>query len=63
MKIKKIRTDKGLSITKLAELSGVPRRTIEDIEKKGECKISTAIKLATALNVSLDKLCDFKQGD
>lgn len=57
MNLKKIRLQQGLSVPKLTELSGVPKRTIEDIERKGECKVSTAIKLAKALNVTLDELC------
>lgn len=57
MKLKQIRNEHQLSIRALSELSGVPQRTIEDIERKGECKISTAIKLADALNVTLDELC------
>ncbi|WP_055185366.1 helix-turn-helix domain-containing protein, partial [Clostridium paraputrificum] len=47
----------SLTLKALSELSGVPQRTIEDIERKDECKVSTAIKLADALNVTLDKLC------
>lgn len=57
MNLKEIRTKQGLSVPKLVELSGVPRRTIQDIEKKGDCKVSTAILLANALNVTLDELC------
>lgn len=57
MNLKELRTQKGLSVPQLVELSGVPRRTIQDIEKKGECKVSTAIKLADALGVTLDELC------
>lgn len=57
MNLKEIRTNKGLSVPKLVELSGVPRRTIQDIEKNDECKVSTAIKLADALQVTLDELC------
>lgn len=38
MKLKEIRTEQGLSVPRLAELSGVPRRTIQDIEKRGDCK-------------------------
>lgn len=57
MKLKQIRKDNQLSIRALSELSGVPQRTIEDIERKGECKVSTAIKLADALRVTLDELC------
>lgn len=60
MNLKTVRTQKGLSVPKLVELSGVPRRTIQDIEKNGECKVSTAIKLADALEVTLDELCRTK---
>lgn len=52
-----IRLEKGLSVPALSRLSNVPVRTIEDIEKRGDCKVSTAILLATALEVSLDTLC------
>ncbi|OPJ63699.1 helix-turn-helix transcriptional regulator [Clostridium chromiireducens] len=57
MKLKVIRNSKSLTLKALSELSGVPQRTIEDIERKDECKVSTAIKLADALNVTLDELC------
>lgn len=57
MKLKQIRNQQKLSLRALSELSSVPQRTIEDIERKGECKVSTAIKLADALHVTLDELC------
>lgn len=57
MNVKKIRMDKGLSIRELSELSTVPKRTIEDIERFDRCKVDTAIKLADALKVTLDELC------
>lgn len=57
MNLRKIRLEQNLSVPKLVELSGVPRRTIQDIEKKDECKVSTAIRLADALGVTLDELC------
>jgi len=57
MRVKEIRNSKNLSVTALTELSDVPRRTIQDIEKRGDCLVSTAIKLATALEVTLDELC------
>lgn len=57
MNLRIIRLEKGLSVPKLVELSGVPRRTIQEIEKNDECKVSTAIKLADALGVTLDELC------
>jgi len=57
MNLKAIRLSKGLSVPKLVELSGVPRRTIQGIEQRGDCVVSTAIKLADALGVTLDELC------
>ncbi len=52
-----IRNQQSLSIRALSELSAVPVRTIEDIERFNRCKVDTAIKLADALNVTLDELC------
>lgn len=57
MNLKQIRTDKGLSVPALSRLSGVPVRTIENIERYGTCKVATAIKLADALEITLDELC------
>lgn len=57
LNLKAIRLQKGYSIPKFSELTGIHRRTIEDIEKRGDCKVSTAILLADALEVSLDTLC------
>ena len=57
MRLNEIRTEKGLSVPKLVELSGVPRRTIQDLEARGAGRVSTAIKLADALGVTLDELC------
>ncbi len=57
MKLRQIRLEQGLSVPKLSALSGVPVRTIQDIEKNNICKVPTAIKLADALNVTLDDLC------
>lgn len=57
MNLKRIRLEKGLSVAELSRLSGVPVRTIEDLEKRGDGRVSTLIKLADALSVTLDKLC------
>jgi len=57
MKLREIRLSKGLSVPQLVQLSGVPRRTIQDIEKKNNCSVKIAIKLADALGVTLDELC------
>lgn len=53
LKIREIRLEKGLSVPKLAELSGVSRRTIQDLEKRGDCMLSTAAKLAAAMGIGL----------
>jgi transcriptional regulator with XRE-family HTH domain len=63
MRLKEIRTEKGLSVPKLVELSGVPRRTIQDLEARGDGRVSTAIKLADALDVTLDELCRDEAAD
>ncbi len=58
MKLKQIRNEQKLSVAKLSVLSGVPLRTIQDIEKAGDCRVSNAKKLAKALGVTLDELCE-----
>lgn len=57
MKLREIRKEKKMTVPELSEKSGIPKRTIEDIEKRGDCKVSTAIKLADALEITLDELC------
>lgn len=57
MRLKEIRTQRGLSVPKLVELSGVPRRTIQEIENRNDCRVSTAIQLADSLGITLDELC------
>ncbi|MEE0776530.1 MAG: helix-turn-helix transcriptional regulator [Bacillota bacterium] len=53
--LKEIRQSQGFSIVKLSKATGIHRRTIEDIEKRGDCLLSTAYKLAKFFNVSLDE--------
>lgn len=57
MRLKEIRAERGLSVPKLVELSGISRRTIQEIENRNDCRVSTAIILANALGISLDELC------
>lgn len=54
--LKQIRKSRGLTVPKLSEMSGVPVRTIEEMERRGECRISTARKIADILDISLDEL-------
>ena len=55
LKLKQLRKEAGLSIQALADASGVSRRTIEDIERRGDCRISTAAELCKTLRGSLDE--------
>ena len=57
MRVREIRTKEHLSIPQLVELTGIPRRTLQEIEKRGDCLVSNAIKIADALGVTLDELC------
>ncbi len=57
MKLKEIRTAKKITVPQLVEMTGISRRTIQDIEKRGDCLVSNAKKLAAALEVTLDELC------
>lgn len=54
--LKAIRLEKGYSVPKFSEMTGIHRRTIQDIEKRGDCMLSTAYKFAKALNVTLNDL-------
>lgn len=56
-KLKQILKEREISIAKLSIMSNVPVRTIEDIIKRGDCRVSTALKIADALNIKLDDLC------
>ena len=56
LNLRKIRLSTGLSVPALSKLSGVPVRTIEDLEKRGDGRISTLSNLANALDVTLDML-------
>lgn len=57
MKLREIRLSKDLSVPALSRLSGVPIRTIEDLERRGDGRVSTVLKLADALQVTMDELC------
>lgn len=57
MNIQKLRKEKGLTVQQLADMSGLPKRTLEDIMRRGDCMVSNALKIADALEVTLDELC------
>ncbi len=57
MRIKEYKEIRKLTVQQLADLAGLPKRTLEDIIKRDDCLVSNAIKIAKALNVTLDELC------
>ena len=57
MKLREIRLSRSLSVPELSRLSGVPVRTIEDLERRGDGRVSTVLKLADALQVTMDEIC------
>lgn len=63
MNLKAIRVEKGLTVQQLADLSGLPKRTVEEAMRRDTCSVNTAIKLADALEVTLDELCRDKKAE
>lgn len=63
MNLKQIRNEKGLTVQQLADLAGLPKRTVEEVMRRDTCSVNTAIKLADALGVTLDELCREKAGE
>ena len=57
MKLREIREERKLSRPALSKLSGIPVRTIEDLEKRDDGRVSTIKKIEEALEISLDELC------
>jgi transcriptional regulator with XRE-family HTH domain len=58
MNLRQIRLNKNYTVPKLAKLSGLSIRTIEEVERRKKCTVDTAKKLASALEVTLDELCE-----
>lgn len=63
LKLKQLRNDAGLSIRALSELCGLSRRTLEDIEARGDCRVSTAFVICKALGCSLDDIYNEAAGE
>ena len=57
MRLREIRKEKKMTVPELSRISGIPVRTIEDLEQRGDGRVSTLIRLADALEVTLDHLC------
>ena len=63
MNIQEIRKRRNLTVKQLADLSNLPQRTVEAAIHRDTCSVTTAIKLADALNVTLDELCRTKPNE
>ena len=57
IRLKEIRREWMISAATLSMRTGIPLRTIEDIERRGDCRLSTARRLCDAIGISLDELC------
>ena len=58
--LKKIRNEKGLTVRGLAELAGLSKSTIENIEQgRFGCSIDVQQKIAIGLGVHIKELFDF----
>lgn len=57
-RLKKFREEKGLTQTKLSEMSGVSRQTIASMESAKSCVVTTKtlLRLANALGVRVETL-------
>lgn len=55
--VQKLRIEKGFTVQQLADLSGLSKRTLEEIIRRDKCTVDNAIKIADALEVTLDELC------
>lgn len=51
----KVRQEKGISIAQLSHSTQISTRTLEDIERRGDAKFSTAILISQALNTDLNE--------
>ncbi len=49
--IKAYRQRAKIPVPKMSELTGIPKRTIEDLEKRGDCLVSNAVKITDVLGI------------
>lgn len=57
-KIELLQAEKGISVTALAERSGVSRQNISTVKRRGTCNPITAAKLAKGLGVSVAQIVE-----
>ena len=52
--LRTLRKSVRMTQRELSEKSGVPLRTLQDIETRGDCLVSTMIKLIDALDINVE---------
>lgn len=57
MNLRQIKAEKNLTLQQIADMAGLPKRTVEQTIYRDTCSVKTAIRLADALGVTLDELC------
>lgn len=62
-KIELLLAEKGLSMTVLAERSGMSRQSISTIKQRGTCTPCTAAKLAKGLGVLVAEIIETEKED
>lgn len=55
-KLEKILKEKNITIYRLGKISGVPQQTIRNLKLGIDMKFSNVVKIADALDISLDEL-------
>lgn len=55
-RVKEYRVNARMTLTQLADRAGVPVSTINDVERGAEPRVVTAIRIARALNVRVERL-------
>jgi transcriptional regulator with XRE-family HTH domain len=56
LRVREFRLAKGYSVPQVSRETGMSVRTIQDIEKRGDCLVSNLVKLAKVLDVTLNDL-------
>jgi lambda repressor-like predicted transcriptional regulator len=56
MLFKYYKEKKGYTMQSLSNTTGLPKRTLEGIQKRNDCLVSNAMKIAEAFGISLDEL-------
>ena len=57
MDLKKVRQRHFFRLCDLVKMTGISRATLETIERSKNCTVKTAIKIADAMEITLDELC------